>query len=304
MRVGFIGAGHVGSAFGRYLHLKGITVSGFYDRHRSKTRLAAEASGAEAFENAARVAAASDMILITTRDDQIEEACLGLARSRGIEKRHLVGHMSGAGSSTILQAAKDAGAAVFSLHPLQAFADPDKAVEQLPETFFSLEGDDPRLEEVKKLMARLGNPLFLITAEQKPLYHLAACIMSNYLVTLMDLGLEALGLVGIGADSGFKAMYPLIAGTLENIRSQGTASALTGPLARADISTIATHLSALEKAAGGGSLETLYRILGRRTLRLAAAARPELKQRLEKLADLLAGKPEARSTKNSNKRKT
>ncbi len=288
MRIGFIGAGHVASAFGRYLHIKGITVSGYFDRHRSKTIRAAAASQAAAFDDAGQVAAASDMVLITTRDDQIESACIELCKSANVTPDHFIGHMSGAGSIAILQAASNIGAAVFSLHPLQAFADPDKAVEQLGDTFFSLEGDDPRLEEVKKLMARLGNPLFLITSEQKALYHLAACIMSNYLVTLMDLGLEALNLVGIDSGKGFQAMYPLITGTLENVSNQGTASALTGPIARADVSTIRSHLAALEQAASGSSLEKLYRLLAQRTLPLAAQAHPELEKRLQKLAALLA----------------
>ena len=268
MEIGFIGAGKVATAFGRYLHGRGVTISGYFDRHAEKSRRAAAATHGRAFPDTTSLASQSDIILITTRDDQIADACNALCRQKIIDARHLVGHMSGAHSSRILAEAQRRGATVFSLHPLQAFADENKALEELPHTYFSLEGEDEGLQPIRRILEQTGNRFFSISSENKSLYHLSACILSNYLVALMDAGLAALEKSGIDPDEGFQAMRPLIDGTLSNIARMGTAKALTGPIIRGDAGTILRHLKALQSS-GLEDIETLYRQMGLQTLKLA-----------------------------------
>jgi predicted short-subunit dehydrogenase-like oxidoreductase (DUF2520 family) len=268
MRIGFIGAGKVATAFGRYLHTKEIAVSGYFDRHIDKVDHAAQVTESAACKSAVEVAACSDVILITTRDDQISGACESLCRDGGIAEHHCVGHMSGAHASDILSAAQQHGAAVFSLHPLQAFADEAQALVELPGTFFSLEGRKEQLQKVEDILVRIGNPYFTITAQNKSLYHLSACILSNYLVTLMDCGLTAMEKSGIDPRQGFHAMRPLIEGTLANIAEMGTAEALTGPIARGDSGTIRQHLKALDHQ-GLDEIKSIYTFMGSKTLDLA-----------------------------------
>ena len=268
MRIGFIGAGKVATAFGRYLYGHGLSISGYFDRHAEKVARASKNTQSRPYPDAPTVAQHSDIVLITTRDDQIAGVCEDLCRRNCIGAHHLLGHMSGAHSSRILGDATRLGASVFSLHPLQAFADEDKALAELPETYFSLEGEAERLQPVRQILAQIGNRYFLISPEHKSLYHLSACILSNYLVTLMDSGLAALEKSGIDPREGFQAMRPLIEGTLSNIARMGPASALTGPIARGDAGTIEQHLHAL-KSSGLEEIESLYRHLGLQTLRLA-----------------------------------
>lgn len=268
MRIGFIGAGRVATAFGRYLYGHGVTIGGYHDRHAEKSTHAAMATSSQACRDGAQVAAISDVVLITTRDDQIQPACEALCRHEIIQSRHFVGHMSGAHASLILDAAAQRGAAVFSLHPLQAFAQEEKALADLPHTWFSLEGGDARLVDIEKLMVRTGNRCLRLSPQGKPLYHLAACIFSNYLVTLMAQGMRALDKSGIPPLDGFQAMRPLIEGTIANIARLGPAKALTGPIARGDCSTVVHHLAALE-AEEQGALKTFYAFMGLKTLDLA-----------------------------------
>ncbi len=269
MGIGFIGAGKVATAFGRYLHGHGVAVSGYFDRHAEKIQRASAVTLSRAFPDAVTLASQSDIILITTRDDQIADACSSLSRQKKIAPHHLVGHMSGAHSARILADAQRQGAAVFSLHPLQAFADEDKALAELPHTVFSLEGEAERLQPIRQILEQTGNRYFSISSENKSLYHLSACILSNYLVTLMDTGLAALGQSGIDPEQGFQAMRPLIEGTLSNIARMGTAKALTGPIIRGDAGTIRRHLQAL-KNSGLADIESLYRQMGLQTVRLAS----------------------------------
>ncbi|MEO8396232.1 MAG: DUF2520 domain-containing protein, partial [Chloroflexota bacterium] len=55
-------------------------------------------------------------------------------------------------------------------------------------------------------------------------------------------------LTSLGADKATadRALNWLVAGTVENLRVNGVPAALTGPLAGADVGTIAAHLRALE----------------------------------------------------------
>lgn len=268
MRIGFIGAGKVATAFGRYLHRHKIRISGYYDHHRDKVAYACRNTGGRAFESALEAAAQSTVVLITTRDDQIGGACEAMCREEAFNEHHLVGHMSGAHASNLLACAEDQGAAVFSLHPLQAFADEKKALADLPGTYFSLEGSDRRLEKIEELLRKTNNSYFRIAPENKSLYHLAACILSNYLVTLTDAGLSALEKSGIEPRQGFAAMLPLIRGTLDNIAAVGPARSLTGPIARGDAQTVRYHMQALDHQEAE-ELKAFYVFLGRRTVGLA-----------------------------------
>ena len=56
-------------------------------------------------------------------------------------------------------------------------------------------------------------------------------------------------------------LNPLVAGTVENLRTQGIPNALPGPLTRADVGTIASHLRALE--AVDEEIAVVYRQLAR-----------------------------------------
>ena len=285
MRIGFIGAGKVGTAFGRYLSGRGATVSGYYGIHPDKVRNACAATGGRAFESSALLARGSDLVLITTRDDQIAEACAELCATDAVHEAHLVGHMSGAHASTILSPAADKGAATFSLHPLQSFAQEEKSLENLPLTFFSLEGKDARLSAVEHLLGKIGNPFFKIAPENKALYHLSACVFSNYLVTLMDFGLKILEQAGVPRQQGFTAMLPLIQGTIANIDQIGAQRALTGPIARGDTSTLADHLSALDQKQMN-RIKDLYVLLGRETLDLAAKDVLDNRRKIEAVRNL------------------
>jgi len=103
MRIGFIGAGKVATAFGRYLHERNLTIGGYYDRHPDRVTYAATVTKSTAFSDAAQLADGSDIILITTQDDHIKGVCDALCREGNITNHHFVGHMSGARIETAMQ---------------------------------------------------------------------------------------------------------------------------------------------------------------------------------------------------------
>lgn len=259
MKISFIGAGKVGTAFGKYLANNSVSVIYYLSKNFDSSVKAADYVNCEATENIKTLIDNSDIIFITTKDDQIGSVAKEIYESSAILKGKVFVQMSGALTSEILNILENKGAAIYSMHPLQTFSDIDKGVEDLGTTYFSLESKCD-LNIMINLLKQINNPYFVLTSEQKVKYHLSACLFSNYLVTLLDFGVKMLGEIGINSDDGLKAMDPLIMATYNNVKSKGTKESLTGPIQRGDTDTLEKHLEQLD----GLDLE-VYRSLGKMT---------------------------------------
>jgi len=267
MKIGFIGAGKVGTAFGVYLKSRGFEISGYCSRSPASSSKAAELTASRHFTDAAVLSSESDIVFITTPDGDIKDVCDLLALKKALRKGQIIAHMSGALSSEVLKSAQDDGCWVYSLHPIQSFVSLENALKSLPGTFFSIEGDTEKNSQLEELIAEAGNRCFRIAPNDKVLYHAAACVFSNFLVALMDEGLQYLNRIGINEQEGFSAMLPLIMGTISNIELHGTNNALTGPIARGDSDTIVNQMENIELYLPQ-SLE-FYRTMSRKTLQVA-----------------------------------
>jgi predicted short-subunit dehydrogenase-like oxidoreductase (DUF2520 family) len=153
-----------------------------------------------------------------------------------------------------------------------------------------VEGDPQALPTVQQIVEDLGGLILNITVEGKTLYHAAAVVASNYLVTLMHVALTLNQSAGLPPDISFKALLPLVGGTLENIGKNGIPKALTGPIARGDVATVAAHLEAMKRSTP--ELLEAYHALGRLTVGLAKAKGTLSDEPVERLLDLLADSPE------------
>lgn len=270
MKVGFIGAGRVGTAMGGYLSKKGIRISGYYSRSLTSSQAAANLTESQAFSDICKLTAESDLIGITTPDDLIHDTAVILSELDIPWKTRVIFHMSGMYASDVLSLLEQKGAAVCSLHPLLSFGDPNTAIQALDYTPFTLEGRGENLDLIKNILKTCGNKWVEIPPESKVLYHASACVLSNYLVTLLDLGFKMLVEAGFTEDSAKKMAEPLIRKTLDNILNMDTKEALTGPISRGDEGTVRKHLAKLQNCSE--SWLEIYKILGTQTVNLAADA--------------------------------
>jgi predicted short-subunit dehydrogenase-like oxidoreductase (DUF2520 family) len=285
MKFGFIGAGKVGMAFGLYLRKKGFHVQGYFSRNHVSAQTAAAKTNSRAYMAVEQLIPEIDFLWITTPDDEIQGVCNRLAERKLFKEGQIVAHMSGAAPSILLQEAQKQGCYIYSVHPLQAVAEVEKALKDLESTYFSVEGDLEKMNVVEGLFEKLGNPIFKLTTEHKVLYHAAACVFSNYLVTLVDQGLSYFENVGIAKEEGFKAVIPLIMGTLHNIEAMGTARALTGPIARGDQLTVENHITALENQMPASL--AFYKKMGQMTLDIASAEKLKDTKKIASLKNIL-----------------
>ena len=159
---------------------------------------------------------------------------------------------------------RDAGHPCGTFHPLVALSDPDHAPQTLRGAWIGIDGDDQARQISERLATALGANVLYIPPGEKARYHAAAVFASNFPTVLMCLAEELLRDVGIAPDVARKALHPLFASAVENLRGGIGASALTGPIVRGDSDTIARHLKALR--AHPDALDA-YRALSRAALR-------------------------------------
>lgn len=267
--VGIIGAGVVGTAVGVILSSKGYEITGVYDINPESTKLLCERTSAKMCTTPGEVSRSAEILFVTTSDSAIGDVVKGIALEGGFFSNQLVIHMSGALTSEVLLPARESGSLTVSIHPMQSFANADRAISNLPGSIFSVEGDQEAHEMSAQLVKDLDGDSFVIDKKAKPLYHAGACVVSNYLVTLIDMGLQLLESIGIPRQQALPAMLPLINGTIRNVENIGVPKALTGPIARGDLSTVLKHLDCIQEMAP--DLIKLYSWLGYYTAEVAAA---------------------------------
>lgn len=267
-RIAIIGAGVVGTAMGYLLKENGYSIVGIGSRTLESAKRAKELIGeGEATTALGATAKKAEIVFITTSDSAIENVCIKIAREGGFNPGAIVFHMSGALSSEILRSARDVGANIASLHPLQSLADVKEAVVNIPGSYFCIEGDDVALSMAQKIVHTLRGKEITIKADKKPLYHAGASVASNFLVATVGFGLELFEAVGINRQEALKALMPLIKGTVKNIENLGIPSALTGPISRGDTGVVEDHLRVISKERP--ELLRLYAELGRQTVKVA-----------------------------------
>ena len=265
-KLGFIGAGTVGTALAIRLSERGYQVVAVSSRSQaSADKLAQTINGCHAVDNSQAVADSAELIFITTPDDAIATVVSTVKWHPG----QSVVHCSGADSVNSLEPARKQGASVGAIHPLQTFASVEQAINNISGSTFALEAQEPLLGTLKDIATTLDGTWIELTASDKVLYHAAAVIACNYLVTLVKLATDLWQTFNVPPERATHALLPLLHGTIANIERVGIPQCLTGPIARGDTGTITKHIDALEKAAP--ALLPTYLDLGRQTIPIALA---------------------------------
>ena len=189
-------------------------------------------------------------MLLCVPDGEIADAAAQIAPGR------LVGHCSGATRLDVLFPHE-----AFSLHPLMTVT-ADGA--RFAGAGAAIAGSTPR---ALALAARLASALRMSAVEvdeaDRPAYHAAASIASNFLITL-EAAAERLA-ERAGVDRAL--LVPLVRATVENWAAVGAERALTGPVARGDEATVRAQRAAIEEQAP--ELLELFDTLTKATRKLA-----------------------------------
>lgn len=265
-RIGFVGAGRVGTLLGRAFSQAGWPVTGVVGRRAEQLdsfrRLI---PSARPFARPGEMLDEVELVFLTVPDDVVADVAHGIRLYGG----QAIVHTSGALPASVLDSARAAGTYAGSFHPLIAVADADRAMADLMGATVALEGDDGLMPLLGELAEAVGAQPVLLPPGGKPAYHAAAMLAAGGFIGLLD-GIAEVAR-GAGLDeAGALAVYgPLVRQSLANAETMGIRAALTGPFVRGDVGTIAAHLDALRRLAPRAL--SLYRAVAERELALAEA---------------------------------
>lgn len=218
-----------------------------------------------------------DAIILAVSDSAIAEVAAALATRPSASTETWL-HLSGVHPAEILRITPALPAHVGGLHPLVALAneaDPAGAVA-------GLEGDAHALAIADALARDLGmTPILLTSAASRALYHAAAVTVAGQVTALFSQAMTLMQAAGIDPQAARSALQPLLLSAAKNLAKLTPQDALTGPVARGDESTIASHLAAIDALPDdvGIPIAAVYRRLARAGLELIGDRHSEAKNR-------------------------
>ena len=208
--------------------------------------------------------AQAGVVILAVRDDAIRALAETLARAGAVGAEQVVLHLSGVQGQEALGPLVSSRAALGSLHPLQTISDPERAPARLRGAWAAIEGMPRAVQVAERLAKDLGMRPFPVSSKAKPIYHAGAVFASNYFVVVEAVAQRLLRHAGLSDADAWRALRPLVEGTLDNLSRTEPNAALTGPVARGDEVTIRRHIASLTYDDA-----VLYRALGRAALELA-----------------------------------
>jgi len=281
--VGVVGTGRVGAVLGAALARAGHRVVAGYgvsvtSKNRANTLLPGVplVSTDEVFRRAG-------LVLLAVPDDVLPGLVTGLAQTGAVQKGQLVVHTSGRYGIGVLDDATRAGALPLALHPAMTFTGTSVDLERLAGAVFGVTAPEPLWPVAEALVVEMGSDPVRVAEENRTLYHAALAHGANHLITLVADAMDLLRAADV--DQPDKVLAPLLSAALDNVLRSGDA-ALTGPVARGDSGTVASHISEIGRAAPEDV--AAYVQLARRTAARALASGQLKAADAEALLDVLS----------------
>ncbi|MGD8609118.1 MAG: DUF2520 domain-containing protein [Myxococcales bacterium] len=226
MNILIIGRGRVGNALRQRLDESGL--------HQSAD------AGRRVPRSAVRTA---DVIVLAVPDDAIRTVSETIAPN--VRSTTCVLHCAGARDIGELDACKARGAAVGVMHPLVSFPS-KRSHPSLRGTTFTAHGSRRAIEASRQIAAACGARV-VVAKISDPAYHAAAALAANGTAALAFASVRLLVRLGFGQRAAERAVGGLLRTVADNVERLGVPEALTGPIARGDRATVATHRKALRR---------------------------------------------------------
>jgi predicted short-subunit dehydrogenase-like oxidoreductase (DUF2520 family) len=281
--VGVVGAGRVGTALAAALRRSGhriVAVSAVSAASLDRVEALLPGTPVRPPQD---VVAGADLVLLTVPDDALPALVSGLAATGTELAGRLVMHASGRHGLAVLEPATRRGALPLALHPVMTFTGRPDDVDRLAGVSFGVTTPEQLRPVAEVLVMEMGGEPVFIAEEDRGLYHAALTGAANHLVTQVVQAADLLAAAGVAQPS--RMLGPLLGAALDNALRLGDA-ALTGPVARGDAETVASHLAALRAAAPEAlpAYLALARLTADRALASGMLGAPDAQRLLEVLA--------------------
>lgn len=284
LRVGIVGVGRVGSAIGAALDRAGHAVVAASGSSTASRANIADLLPAAAHLPPREAAQHTDLVLLSVPDDAVGDVVAELADAEVVSAGQIVAHTSGRHGLAILEPLTRAGALPLALHPVMTFAGRADDETRLAGCFFGVTAPEPLRPIAEALVVEIGGEPAWVPEENRALYHTALASGANHLVTLVTESVELLRQAGV--EEPERAISPLLGAALDNALRFGGA-ALTGPVARGDAETVASHLEQLRGTSpeAVAAYVAMARLTADRALRNGLLAPSDAEHLLDVLAE-------------------
>jgi len=286
-RAALVGPGRLGTLVAHALTASGIPVVRVAGGSApSRARLQAALAGVRDVP-LEEVAQGVDLVVVATPDGAIAEVVDHLVRADALDESHGVIHLAGVHGLAPLRRAGLAGARIAALHPVVTApvgATDPTLLHGVAWAVTTVAGDRAWAHGI---VEGLGGDAFDVPEEDRVRYHAALALASNAVGAAVVAARRIL--LAAGIDAPARLLGPLAHASVDTAAAAG-AGALTGPVVRGDVATVAAHLAAL--ATDLPEVAVAYRDLSRVVL---AAVRPGLDPAVAvELETLLSGRVEGR----------
>jgi predicted short-subunit dehydrogenase-like oxidoreductase (DUF2520 family) len=290
LKVAIVGAGKVGTVLGRVLVEEGGRIVAVVSRTiRSAVTAGRYLRCRNSSTELSAIPPDTAIIYLTVPHAAVGEIARALAELPGRSFRRLaVCHASGMLTAEVLQPVRERGASVFSFHPLQTFPRefrPQDIVGTARGIYYGVDGDPRALRIARRLARALKGHVIEIPPQMRVLYHAACVLASNHLTAMLSLLDTMFQRIVPGERRFFPVFKPIIAATLANIEKTSPARALSGPVARGGVETVAQHFEAVRRWAP--ELVPYFAAMSLETVRLASAKGSIDEDRARALQDVI-----------------
>jgi len=234
-KIGIIGAGRAGTAFGYSLHLSGYKIIAFLEKNEINAKKFMQLTECKNWEKTpSQIFKECDILFFTLPDDLIEKISNEMWENDFINENVFLFHASGALPSSILPGKRRA-----SIHPCISIN-----FERFPEnTNFVIEGDEVAIEKAKEIVEKLKGKYYIIDKDKKLLYHSALCFVSPFCYTLLLIGEKILRDLNLPQN----LICDLFMSICRNLKEKGIRESMTGPHLRGDVNLIKKEIDELKK---------------------------------------------------------
>ena len=290
LKIAIVGAGRVGTVLGRILVENGEEVVCVVSRTRMSAKAAGKFLGCKnVSDSLSAIPASTNLICITTPHASIGEVARGVARLDHLRFRKLsVCHASGMLTAKALAPVARRGATVFSFHPLQTFPrdfHPKDIVPTARGIYYGVDGSRVAVKKAEGLARSLDGKVIEIKPALRVFYHAACVVASNHLTALLSVLESMHGHLRTTEKDFFRVFNPIIMATLCNNERTSPAEALSGPVARGGVETVAAHFESIKRIAP--DLIPYFGTLTLETVRLAERKRSITRERASAMRKLV-----------------
>ncbi|HLR57970.1 MAG TPA: pantoate--beta-alanine ligase [Beutenbergiaceae bacterium] len=260
LKIGVVGAGRVGAVLAHALRGCGHEVTAVSGASaESRERIEVLLPGVPIVDPDDALTG-NDLVLLTVPDDVLAEVVTGFAKLGLFAAGQIVVHTAGRYGMDVLAPATEQGAIPIAIHPAMTFTGTSVDLGRLEGAPFAITAGLAMLPIGQALVVEMGGEPIVLPGEAHEVYHAALAHGANHLVTLVSQARRILERAGV-EETG-KLFAPLLGAALEGALASGD-YALTGPVRRGDVGTIAAHVAALART--NPEILPTYRELARAT---------------------------------------